>query len=62
MVENSRAKILWKFQTDKQLLVNQPAIVVADMEQKTAFVKDVEIPVDRNIRMKEHGKIEKYQG
>ncbi|KAF7652694.1 hypothetical protein LDENG_00093610, partial [Lucifuga dentata] len=34
VVENGRAKVLWdfKFQTDKQLLANQPDMVVVDKE------------------------------
>ncbi|XP_060796653.1 spermatogenesis-associated protein 16-like [Neoarius graeffei] len=64
IVENNRAKILWdfKFQTDKQVLACQPDTVVVDKEQKSVIVKDVGIPVDNNIRQKEHEKIEKYQG
>ncbi|KAF7642383.1 hypothetical protein LDENG_00258740, partial [Lucifuga dentata] len=60
--ENGR--VLWdfKFQTDKQLLANQPDTVVVDKEQKRAVVTDVAVPVDSNIRKKEHKKIEKYQG
>ncbi|KAF7645372.1 hypothetical protein LDENG_00205860, partial [Lucifuga dentata] len=65
VVENSRAKVLWdfKFQTDKQLLANQPdMVVVVDKEQKRAIVTDVAVPADSNIRKKEHEKIQKYQG
>ena len=64
MAENNRAKILWdfSFQTDKQLLANQPDIVVVDKEQKRVVVIDVAIPADANIRKKEHEKVEKYQG
>ena len=64
VVENNKAKILWNFsfQTDKQLLANQPDIVVVDREQKRVVVIDVAIPADANIRKKEHEKIEKYQG
>ena len=35
---------------------------MVDKEQKRAVVIDVAIPVDANIRKKEHEKIEKYQG
>ncbi|KAI3355858.1 hypothetical protein L3Q82_004410 [Scortum barcoo] len=47
VVENDRAKNLWDFQiqTDKQVMVNQPDIVVVDKEQI-----DVAIPSDSNIR------------
>ncbi|KAF7648062.1 hypothetical protein LDENG_00162600 [Lucifuga dentata] len=64
VVENSRAKVLWdfKFQTDKQLLANQPDMVVVDKEQKRAIVIDVAVPADSNISKKEHEKTEKYQG
>lgn len=39
-VDNSRAMILWdfKFQPGKQLLVNQPDILMSDLEQKRAAV------------------------
>lgn len=55
-------KVLWefKFQADKQLLANQPDIIVADKEQKTTVVINVAIPVDSNIRKKRHEKMEKY--
>ena len=64
VVENNRAKVLWDFsiQTDKQLLANQPDIVVVDKERKRAVVIDVAIPADANIRKKEHEKVDKYQG
>ncbi|KAF7654704.1 hypothetical protein LDENG_00066000, partial [Lucifuga dentata] len=64
VVENSRAKVLWDFkvQTDKQLLANQPDMVVVDKEQKRAVVIDVAVPADSNIKKKGHKKIEKYQG
>ncbi|KAF7664173.1 hypothetical protein LDENG_00185720 [Lucifuga dentata] len=64
VVENGRARVLWdfKFQTDKQVLANQPDTVVVDKEQKRAIVIDVAVPADSNIRKKEHEKIEKYQG
>ena len=64
VAENNRAKVLWdfSFQTDKQVLANQPDIVVVDKEQKKAVVIDVAIPADANIRKKEHEKVEKYQG
>ncbi|KAF7666275.1 hypothetical protein LDENG_00113730, partial [Lucifuga dentata] len=64
VAENNRAKVPWdfKFQTDKQLLANQPDVVVVDKEQKRAVVIDVAVPADSNIRKKEHEKIEKYQG
>ncbi|KAI3377775.1 hypothetical protein L3Q82_008918 [Scortum barcoo] len=58
------AKILWDFQIqmDKQVMANQPDIVVVDKEQKRAVVIDVAIPSDNRIRKKEHEKLEKYQG
>ncbi|KAF7649100.1 hypothetical protein LDENG_00146690 [Lucifuga dentata] len=61
VVENGRDKVLWdfKFQTDKQLLDNQPDMMVVDKEQKRAVVINVAVPADSNIRKKEHEKIEK---
>lgn len=52
VVESSRTKILgdFKFQTDEQLLGNQPDIVVVDKEQKAAVVA---VPDDSNIIRKE---------
>lgn len=35
---------------DKQLLANQPNIVVADKEQKRAALTDVAIPAKSNIK------------
>lgn len=37
---------------DKQLLANQPNIVVADKEQKRAALTDVAIPAKSNIKKK----------
>jgi len=56
VVENDRAKILWDFQiqTDKQVMANEPGIVVADKLQKKAVMIDVAIPSDSNIKKKEH--------
>lgn len=58
-----KSLILWnfKFQSEKQLLANQPDIRVVDKEQKRAVVIDVTIPADSNIKKKEHKKIKKYQ-
>lgn len=52
VVESSRTKILgeFKFQTDEQLLGNQPDIVVVDKEQKAAVVA---VPDDGNIIRKD---------
>jgi len=44
------------FQTDKQLLVNQPDMVLVDKEQKTAVKIDRAFPADSNIRKREHEK------
>ena len=64
VVENDRAKILWDFQiqADRQVLANQPDIVVVDKDQKTVVAIDVMVPSDSNIRKKEFEKQEKYQG
>ena len=43
VVENKRAKILWDFQI-------QTDIVVVDKHQRTVVVIDVAIPSDRNMR------------
>lgn len=46
MVRNDRAKILWdlQIQTDKQVVANQPDIVVVEKQKKTAVVIDVAVP------------------
>lgn len=46
MVENNWAKTLcdFKFQTGKQMLANQPDIVVVDKDQRTAVVMNAAIP------------------
>jgi hypothetical protein len=63
VVENEKAKILWDFhiQTDKQVMANQPDIVIVDKEKKVATIIDIAVPMDINIKAKEHEKIEKYQ-
>jgi len=52
VVEKDRTKILWDFQiqTDKQVMANQPDIVVCDKLQKKAVVIDVAAPSDNNIK------------
>ncbi|KAF7651925.1 hypothetical protein LDENG_00103690, partial [Lucifuga dentata] len=52
LIENGRAKFLWdfKFQTDKQLLANQPDMVVVNKGEKRAAVINAAIPSDGNIR------------
>ncbi|KAF7661263.1 hypothetical protein LDENG_00265660 [Lucifuga dentata] len=57
VIENGRAKILWnfKFQTNKQVLANQPDMVVVIKEQKRAVMINVAIPSDGNIKKKEQG-------
>ena len=55
-------KTLWDFQiqTNKQLMVNQPDIVVVERLQKKAEVIDVVVSTDSNIKKKEQVKLEKY--
>lgn len=62
-IENSKAKILWDFyiQTDKQVLANQPDIVIIDKDKKQATIIDIAIPNDYNIQDKEKEKVQKYQ-
>ena len=59
-MEKDRAN--FQIQTDRQVLANQPDVVVVDKDQKTAVVIDVAVPSDSNIRKKEYEKLEKYQG
>ena len=40
----------------------QPDIVLVNIQDKKGLVVNVTIPGDRNIRKKEHEKLEKYQG
>lgn len=56
-----QAKILWYFsiQTDKQMLANQPDVVVEDKEQQGVVAIDVALPANANIRKMEHEKVEK---
>ncbi len=63
VTENEKAKILWDFhiQTDKQVMANQPDIVIIDKHKKEATIIDVAIPNDSNIKKKEQEKVEKYQ-
>ena len=61
--ENDEAKILWDFhiQTDRQVIANQPDIVIVDKIKKTASIIDIAVPMDGNIKKKEIEKVEKYQ-
>ncbi|KAK1790927.1 hypothetical protein P4O66_014768, partial [Electrophorus voltai] len=61
VVENP-AMILWDFQIQKDKMANQADTLVMDTQQKRAVVIDVTILSDRNIRTKEHEKLEKHQG
>lgn len=63
-MENDRAKILWDFQiqADKQVMANQPDIVVMDKVDKSAVVIDVAVHKDSNIRKKECEKVERLWG
>ena len=44
------------------MTANQPDVVAVDKHQKKAIVIDVATPNSKNIRKKEHKKLEKYQG
>ena len=61
--ENEKVKILWDFylQTDRKVLANKPDIVVVNKQDRQAWIIDVAIPFDRNIKDKEWEKIDKYQ-
>ena len=65
VIENDRAKILWDFymyiRTDKQVIANKPDIVVVDKNTKYTTIIDIAIPNDRNIKIKELEKVDKYQ-
>lgn len=53
-----RINILWDsmFQTDEQLLVDHPDIMVVDQEQRSSHVIDLAFPDESNIREKERKK------
>lgn len=50
VVEKNRAKVLWDFKFQSDILANQPDIMVVEKKQKTAAVIDMANPVD-NIRV-----------
>lgn len=43
-------------------MTNPLDIMVVDKQEEETAVVDVAIPIDNNIRKKEHGKFKKYQG
>lgn len=53
---------LWSFsiRADKQILTNQPNIVVIDKNKMSAPVIDIKILSDRNVKMKRYEKLDKY--
>jgi len=61
VVEKNQAKILWDFQiqTDKLVMASQPDIVLVHKLKKKTVVIDVAIPSNRDIKKKEHKKLEK---
>lgn len=64
MIKNDQAKILpdVHIQTDQMVVTSQPDVLVVDKQEKRPVVVDVAIPNDSNLRKKEQGKLEKYQG
>lgn len=63
-MENDWPKILWNFQKQvgKQVMENQPDIVVVDKVDKKTGVMDVAVHKDSNIRKKECEKVERMWG
>lgn len=57
MVENNKAEIWCKIQTDKKVLVNHADIVVVDKEWKRVVDIEVATTSHRQIGKKEHKKI-----
>lgn len=54
IVENNKAKNLWDLiWTNKQVLANQPGILVIDKNQKSALVINITISSDGNVRKNE---------
>lgn len=60
-MENNRARS-FQIQTTRQVLVNQPDIIVVDTDQKKAVAIDVVVPSNSNIKKEDYEKLEKYQG
>ena len=64
VVENDKYEILWDFaiQTDKEIGHRRPDIVVIGKEKRECKIINIAVPGDQNIKVKELGKITKYQG
>ena len=63
MTENQTATILWDMpiQTDKEIKVNRPDIVVKDKKERTCMLIDMSIPTERKTSLKTAEKLSKYK-
>lgn len=63
ILENDEVRVYWDTDiiTDKAVIHNRPDILVLYKKKKKAFIVDVTIPLDENIRNSRAEKIAKYQ-
>ena len=63
VLENDKCKIFWYFaiQTDKEIEHRRVGIVFIDEEKRECKIIDIAVPGGHNIKVKELGKITKYQ-
>lgn len=61
-LENDRVKVYWDMGviTDKEIRHNKPDILIRNKKDNTAFIIDISIPLDENIRKARVEKISKY--
>ena len=64
VIMDNKAEIIWDMllTTDREVVANQPNIVVRDKINKKVFIIDISCPSDVNVNAKENEKIAKYSG
>ncbi|RZF38074.1 hypothetical protein LSTR_LSTR006473 [Laodelphax striatellus] len=62
VLENDKAKIYWdrSIRTDLTIMANRPDVMMMDKKKKIAFLIDVAIPLNHNLRSTQAEKINKY--
>ncbi|XP_068707858.1 uncharacterized protein [Montipora foliosa] len=59
--KNEEVKLLWDFQTDREIHHRRPDIVNQKKKAKETIIVDIAVPGDSNVLQKETEKYEKYQ-
>ena len=60
-VKYVNVKCDFSIQTDKDIEQRRPDIVVIDQEKRECKILDIAVPEDQNLKVKELGKVTKYQ-